>query len=182
MWKKEYAKNRKKKYHEDEEYRQKRLDQSVTNPEERKKYLNDYYKNNPEKYKLNQEKKDKKNARRREQYANDESVRLSALKQAKEWQENNPDKRKNQRLKQYGITLDDMNKIMEEQEHKCAICGYEDIEDKKMFPVIDHCHTSGIVRGILCSKCNKGIGLFNDNVDFLISASNYLKKFNTVEI
>ena len=51
----------------------------------------------------------------------------------------------------------------------CGICA----SDKKL--CIDHCHDTGKVRGRLCAKCNKALGLFHDNVEFLESAKQYLK-------
>lgn len=53
----------------------------------------------------------------------------------------------------------------------CEIC------DKQLAPgkmAIDHCHASGLVRGMLCQKCNVGLGYFNDSVDLLLSAIQYL--------
>lgn len=75
---------------------------------------------------------------------------------------------------QYGITLDQYNAMLDEQDHKCAICGNEDeVEGRKL--AIDHCHTTGKVRGLLCGKCNRGLGLFYDNQDLLNNAIQYLK-------
>lgn len=54
---------------------------------------------------------------------------------------------------------------------KCKICEKELHEEIH----IDHNHTTGKVRGILCGKCNKGLGQFNDNIEFLTNAINYLK-------
>ena len=51
----------------------------------------------------------------------------------------------------------------------CMICG----STHKL--CIDHCHTTLNVRGILCSKCNTGLGMFNDNVDALVNAIKYLQ-------
>lgn len=52
----------------------------------------------------------------------------------------------------------------------CAICGSEpDV------PHVDHDHRTGYIRGILCSRCNFGIGKFKDSVELLLSAVNYLQ-------
>jgi transcription elongation factor Elf1 len=75
--------------------------------------------------------------------------------------------------RQYGITLQEYNDMLEKQDYKCAICGNEDeVEGRKL--AIDHCHTSGAVRGLLCGKCNRGLGLFYDNQDLLEKAKQYL--------
>lgn len=78
----------------------------------------------------------------------------------------------------YGITYRQYRLMLEEQNHKCKICGSEGFlmnsDRHKMKLVIDHCHTSGKVRGLLCHSCNRAIGLFQDNTDYLKSAINYL--------
>jgi hypothetical protein len=76
---------------------------------------------------------------------------------------------------QYGITLADYNDMLEAQDYKCAICRNEDeVEGRRL--AIDHCHTSGKVRGLLCGKCNRGLGLFYDNQELLSNAIKYLTK------
>ena len=84
---------------------------------------------------------------------------------------------KNTRLRNdYGITLDDFNRMREQQNYCCAVCGvHEDLSGVKRL-AIDHCHTEGHIRGLLCSKCNTGLGLFRDNIDFLSKAIEYLKR------
>lgn len=78
------------------------------------------------------------------------------------------------RITQYGISVSDYNEMFSNQNGCCAICGKpEKLHHSRLH--IDHDHKTGIVRGLLCSKCNQGIGLFNDNIDLLQSAYNYLK-------
>ena len=54
----------------------------------------------------------------------------------------------------------------------CGICGYKDLLVK------DHCHTSGMNRGMLCQNCNKALGLFKDSVASLEGAIRYLIKYS----
>lgn len=76
--------------------------------------------------------------------------------------------------KQYGITLAEYDELLKDQNYKCAICGNEDeVEGRRL--AIDHCHSQGHVRGLLCGKCNRGLGLFNDNPELLNNAIGYLK-------
>lgn len=78
----------------------------------------------------------------------------------------------------YGINADDYYSMLESQNYKCAICKSEDnncSHRNKMF--IDHCHNSGIVRGLLCSKCNMALGNFNDDIQTLKNAIAYLTQF-----
>jgi len=56
--------------------------------------------------------------------------------------------------------------------HTCYICGREESENKRL--AIDHCHETGDIRGLLCSKCNKALGLLGDDIDTLKRAIEYL--------
>jgi len=76
--------------------------------------------------------------------------------------------------KKYGITLDEYNVMLKAQDNKCAICNNEDeVKGRKL--AIDHCHTTGSVRGLLCGKCNRALGLFYDNRELLHNAIQYLQ-------
>lgn len=63
------------------------------------------------------------------------------------------------------------------QDGKCAICGMTTEENGKDFAV-DHCHTTGNVRELLCNACNTGIGAFKDKPELLTKAIQYLEKHN----
>ena len=74
----------------------------------------------------------------------------------------------------FGITEDEFRAMVKRQKNSCAVCKEPiDMEDKYSFN-IDHCHDTGKVRGILCSKCNRGIGFFNNSEQRLLSAARYL--------
>lgn len=57
----------------------------------------------------------------------------------------------------------------------CAICGATEPGGRTRYFPVDHCHTTGIVRGLLCTKCNRGLGLFNDDPERVARAVMYLK-------
>src|SRR5574343_1369234 len=82
-------------------------------------------------------------------------------------------KRANYVFKKYGLSHNDYAKLIDEQGDVCAICGGVD-EDKYL--AVDHCHDSGKVRGLLCSRCNQGLGSFRDSVFNLKNAIKYLEK------
>lgn len=85
-------------------------------------------------------------------------------------------KEKNKKLKQvFGITIDDYNKILEQQENKCKICGKEAKTLNKNLSV-DHCHATGKIRGLLCTHCNSLLGFALDNTSILENAIKYLKE------
>lgn len=144
--------------------------------EARKAYMREYVKKNPQKFKRTPAQQAKVNARRREQYATDATVRAAVRSAVKDWQARNPEKRKNQRLRVYGIELADLKDLMGEQNGRCAICGLSDTSKPTVFPVVDHCHKTGAVRGLLCANCNKGLGHFKDDINLLFSAAMYLKR------
>lgn len=92
---------------------------------------------------------------------------------------NNPEPFRNQALKRYGLTLQQFNTILISQNGKCAICGTDDPscggETKKSYNFhVDHDHETGIVRGLLCAKCNRGLGFFDDNPEKILASYNYL--------
>lgn len=77
----------------------------------------------------------------------------------------------------YGITLDEYNEMLEMTGGRCPICKIEFDKEEQRWPVVDHCHSSGQVRGILCNRCNCGLGYFRDNPKFLQQAAVYAQQF-----
>lgn len=74
----------------------------------------------------------------------------------------------------YDITFEDYEHLLERQNHRCAICESRISSSRTSRLFIDHCHTSGRVRGLLCSACNHGLGLFKDSPKLLKKAIQYL--------
>jgi hypothetical protein len=113
------------------------------------------------------------------------------------WRQQNPEKRKaqdaraNQRAKEagigayapeakernrnnhlkrsYGITLEEYQRMHEEQGGRCAACK----EEREL--VVDHCHRSGKVRKLLCQRCNRTLGFVNDDSTLLFKLADYLE-------
>lgn len=75
----------------------------------------------------------------------------------------------------YGLTKSDFDKIFAKQGGKCPICG--NAGDESEF-VVDHCHKTGIVRGLLHNQCNTALGLLRDDPAIIYQASAYLEKTN----
>lgn len=84
---------------------------------------------------------------------------------------NNPKIRERHLARRYGITLEQYELMFKEQAGKCLICLMT--HDKLH---IDHCHTTGRVRGLLCGSCNRALGLLKDNTAFLLQAVKYLSR------
>lgn len=101
----------------------------------------------------------------------------------KNWQKNNAAYRAKRdtykRLYHYGLTEEQYQALLRAQKERCAICGtdkqFRRQEDNRRLAV-DHCHTTGKIRGLLCASCNRGLGYFADNPVFLRAAAKYLDK------
>jgi hypothetical protein len=92
-------------------------------------------------------------------------------------------------IRRYNINIEQRQSILESQGGCCSIC-----KSKLEFPtrgnhrnsnvvgrayaVVDHCHSTGKIRGILCGKCNLMLGKAEDNIEYLKSAIKYLEKYN----
>jgi hypothetical protein len=140
--------------------------------EKQKQYFQEYYLKN----------KDKRN----EQSA---KWRKSNKEKCKEyvyrWRNNNRMKThkidKRAHLKnRHGITSEGYTKMLLNQNGCCEICGKPHTDYKRSFHV-DHNHLTGNIRGLLCVRCNAGIGYFKDNTDLLEKAKLYLTKYAILE-
>ena len=85
--------------------------------------------------------------------------------------ENKIKKREAQYKKKYNIDLATYENMLEAQGGCCAICG---TSKGNTHLCVDHCHSTGAVRGILCDKCNVALGQFNDSTTLLAQAIAYL--------
>jgi hypothetical protein len=144
----EDAEKRRKRYAEDPEYRKKLRKES-----------SDYTKAN----------RDKVNAYKRRRYAADPEYR--AKDKAKK---SKPDNRLKANCRKHGISVEQYQAILVRQQNACGICE----QPFRCTPCIDHCHKTRMVRGLLCSKCNLGLGNYNDNPDFLRGAASYLERWH----
>jgi len=104
------------------------------------------------------------------------SCKVCKNRESKKYYENNPLAKKEQDMKRtYGITLDDYDRMLKSQNNRCAICnGTETGRIASKYLAIDHCHTTGKVRGLLCFTCNTAIGHMKDDVELLEKAIAYL--------
>jgi hypothetical protein len=117
------------------------------------------------------------------------------VEQVKRWQQKNPEKRKAnarewaRRKRQdrnwafadalrgnHGITAEQYQAMHDAQNGKCAICGTTESRSRNKKLVVDHCHATERIRGLLCHRCNAGLGFFQDNIDLFNAAIAYLTK------
>lgn len=87
----------------------------------------------------------------------------------------------NSLLKRYGMTIDEYEAMLSAQGGLCAICrqpepAIDPRTNKARQLAVDHCHTTGKIRGLLCVLCNQGIGQFRDDPQLLQLAINYLTR------
>jgi hypothetical protein len=99
------------------------------------------------------------------------------------WIDENKDKKAKSNASWYyrtkhNITYEEFIERAAKQNNKCALCSidltFDKIQDSKA--VMDHCHTTGVKRGVLCYACNLGLGKFKDNIEALQKSVNYLKE------
>ena len=131
---------------------------------------------------------------KRKKYCDKNRDRLN--RQQKEWRAKNIDKEKEYRKRwylrsrspeqlekekwaqikyRYDLEKEDYERILEDQDNKCKVCGKEfDSNSRSTRLHIDHCHGSDEVRGFLCNNCNIGLGYFCDDPKILQSAAEYL--------
>ena len=97
---------------------------------------------------------------------------------AKEAYKKNPEKSRNWNLiSKYGITGKDYDILWHLQGEKCAVCGKKRQLGQKRFS-LDHDHTTGQVRGILCMSCNGALGVLGDDVNSLEKVIQYLRRIS----
>lgn len=128
--------------------------------------------------------------------------RKQVYAQTMEWRRKNPEKVKQYRqtykerhpekyteknfrtkvyfLRQVNLTFDEFKKLLIKQKMVCAICGKPESSKHQSGTIrllsIDHCHKTNKVRGLLCKKCNSGLGMFGDDITLVEKAVKYLKK------
>lgn len=124
------------------------------------------------------------NRERRNKAARRSQSTPEAKEKAKEWRRRNAEKMREYQKdyrdrtrwarmeKQYGITMADYARLVDDQNGKCPICQAP-LETVAIH--IDHCHTSGRVRGLLCPTCNQALGLLREDVHIAARAVAYLR-------
>jgi hypothetical protein len=84
--------------------------------------------------------------------------------------------RNNDIKRKYNVTTEWYENKFKEQNGLCEICNKPQLHNKRL--AIDHNHNSGKARGLLCDVCNRAIGMLNDSIEILESATNYLRKYH----
>lgn len=79
-------------------------------------------------------------------------------------------------LRNFNITIDEYEKMEKDQSGVCLICKKTERNKKTKYLSVDHCHKTGKVRGLLCSRCNSAIGLLRDCPERITAALAYIKR------
>ena len=95
----------------------------------------------------------------------------------------NPEKlilsNRNTKLKRaYGITHNDYLVMLEQQDYKCACCGVDNKNAGIKGLVVDHNHTTGKIRQLLCHQCNTALGLLKEDINIINNLLKYIRKHN----
>lgn len=76
--------------------------------------------------------------------------------------------------RRYGITVEEFDALLEQQNGGCAVCGEMDHDELGRRLAVDHDHDTKRVRGLLCQRCNRAVGLLKDNPELALRMSRYL--------
>ena len=103
------------------------------------------------------------------------------------WVKSHPEKRhgysrKGALRRSYKMTEEDYENMSKKQDGLCAICSKPNTSKRNAYLQIDHNHVTGMIRGLLCDKCNRGLGYFNDSSKMLDIASKYLAFYDQQEM
>jgi hypothetical protein len=127
------------------------------------------------KEKINEYKKEYRKEHKKEIKIFQKKYRQKHKDESKRYREEHKEELKEYDLKRkYNISLKDYNFLLQKQNYKCAVCNKVFQNGKNTH--IDHNHKTGKIRGLLCGKCNKGMGLFEDNLILLEEAIKYLQR------
>lgn len=120
-----------------------------------------------------------------EKYARGDGGKMALAQRAaymREYRKRRPrNVRDTQLKKNYGISLSEWERMYAEQGGVCAICRECESQKSQRYAnlAVDHCHTSGEVRGLLCNACNRALGFLQDDVERARRLVEYLEKTNS---
>jgi hypothetical protein len=116
-------------------------------------------------------------SRLRERYRTSAEVRAKTREYNRNWAERNPERHKQAQRRswlkrKYAVTVEWYDAAMEAQDGRCRVC-----KSKPDHLVVDHCHRTGAVRGLLCHGCNVALGFLEEDPDRAIALAEYILQF-----
>jgi hypothetical protein len=102
--------------------------------------------------------------------------KLAAANRERKKQSNPPDSERWRKLQiKYGVSRSLYESLVIKQDGKCAVCRSSDPRNNRGVLVVDHCHDTGRIRGLLCTPCNTAIGNLGDTLEGIEAAARYLR-------
>lgn len=101
-----------------------------------------------------------------------EAHREQDRESSRQWAKDNPHGMRARHLKKYGITVDGYAYLTASQDDVCAVCSRPCSTGKRL--AVDHCHTTGLVRGLLCSGCNTSAGKMGEDPHRILRLAAYV--------
>lgn len=128
---------------------------------------------------------------RKSRFSSPEEKRLHEAEYQREYSKRNPERRKeialayynrnkdgksrdSQLRYKYGISLEEYDVMFAEQDGACWICQNLCATGQRLS--VDHCHDTGVVRGLLCKRCNSAIGMLQEDADLVLRAADYMTR------
>jgi hypothetical protein len=170
-----------------------RIHEERMEPENKKKkslYNKQYRENNPEIIKKNFEQFRQLRADWYQNNGKTPEARKKSTEDLRIWRSKNPEQsnqnsRRSLLKKKYDLTLEEYDLLFEQQDGKCAICGKEETAKHHNGTLrslaVDHNHDTNQIRGLLCSKCNLGIGHFDEDIYLFDKIINYLLEYEITQ-
>ena len=151
------------------------------NLERRRKTQSAYYQRHRERCRRAEKRYVEKNRERVNALARRPGRRAKSLA----WRKANPDRMAlynlKRRLKRFGLTVEQYHAMVTAQNTRCAICQSESTKNAASpFFRIDHCHATNTFRGLICDRCNIGLGAFQDRPSVMFAAAQYLLRHQDV--
>lgn len=139
----------------------------------RSAYYRDYYLHHRESILAKQKSKRTANLKKAREYGR-ESIRRQREKSPERYRAYTRKSKLKQFCEKVGITLEDFHRFNQQQNGRCRLCGEPPISGFRL--LVDHSHITGKFRGLLCTGCNTGLGMFRDNPNLLRKAAEYVEK------
>ena len=110
-----------------------------------------------------------------------ENHKESLKTKKQEYRKSNPDQWRNRNLvSNYGISLIEYNQKLEDQKGVCAVCKTQESSKRNVKLSVDHNHSTGKIRGLLCSRCNRSLGLLRDDFNVVLTMAKYLQEHDAI--
>lgn len=140
---------------------------------DRQEYMRQYYRDNPQKWERDESATARRNSLRRKKYAEDAEYRSRMLARTNAYKQNRPLR---QTATMYGLSEDELELMLDKG---CQVCHASRTADSSVSLHVDHNHSTGTVRGVLCQPCNLALGLLYEDPVRMMAMYRYLMRAET---